>query len=161
MDESGRYNMKKEYRLVLYTVETTEGMEWVAEYPDLKGCCGGGKTQIEAIQDAEDNKEVFLSALEEDAHPVPLPTNPYHSDYSGKCTVRMSKSLHKKLSCLAEEEGVSMNQLIVEAIAERVERKSFETKRTLSTSPQGYAPSFQSIFEIWENMDTQNVRYSM
>ena len=38
--------------------------EWCVEYPDLKGCVGGGDTIEEAIADAEASKSVYLSYLE-------------------------------------------------------------------------------------------------
>lgn len=56
--------------MVLLTVETTDGSEWVAEFPDLPGCCGGGQTAEEAVVDANDNKEAYIRALVEDGLPI-------------------------------------------------------------------------------------------
>ena len=41
-------------------------------------------------------------------------------EYSGKVNVRMPKSLHRDLAHRAEQEGVSLNQLIVTALARSV-----------------------------------------
>lgn len=127
--------MNNEYRFISYPIETTNGTEWAVEFPDLKGCCGGGDTPEEAIADAKYNKDSYLQTLIDEGKPLPQPTDPYNYDYSGKCTVRMSKTLHKELACLAEEENVSMNQLIVEAIAERINKHSNESMKTTVALP--------------------------
>lgn len=41
--------------------------------------------------------------------------------YSGKVNLRMPKSLHRDLARRAEEEGVSLNQFMVVALARAVE----------------------------------------
>lgn len=41
-------------------------------------------------------------------------------EYSGKVNLRMPKSLHRDLARRAQEEGVSLNQMIVTALARSV-----------------------------------------
>lgn len=42
------------YSMKMYPIHFDDGRtEWCVEYPDLKGCVGGGDTVEEAIKDAE------------------------------------------------------------------------------------------------------------
>ena len=64
----------------------------------------------------------LIAGLIEDAigqgKTVPAPAGPKDfEEYSGRVTLRMSKSLHATVSRQAEENGVSLNSWIVEAIA--------------------------------------------
>ncbi len=55
--------------------------------------------------------------------------------FSGKFVVRVPKSLHRKLSELAEQEGVSLNQWINTVLAEAV-GSSCAQKATQKADPQ-------------------------
>jgi predicted transcriptional regulator len=46
----------------------------------------------------------------------------------GALTVRLPDSLHEKLRDLAEEEGISMNQLVMLAVSEKVTRLDAEAQ---------------------------------
>lgn len=50
--------------------------------------------------------------------PLPYEADP-HKAFSGRVTLRMSKSLHAQVAKFAAEDGISQNQWIVEAIAQR------------------------------------------
>lgn len=52
-----------DYRILLYQIDTDDGKEWIAEYPELKYCSGSGKTQEEALKMAEKEKKFYLEAL--------------------------------------------------------------------------------------------------
>lgn len=108
----------KQYKISLYQIETANGPEWIAEYPELKYCSGSGKTQLEALKMAEDEKDFYLEALKAIGEESPICDK--SNNYSGKFTVRVSKSLHEKAVMKAQEEGVSLNSLVAEALAERV-----------------------------------------
>lgn len=114
----------KNYRIELFEIETESGVEWVAEYPDLKGCVGGGVTPEEALSEAEENKIIYLSMLTELGKPVPKPTEKKKTSASGKLSLRLSKSMHEEIVTKSDKEGVSINQYIVEAIAEKNGRES-------------------------------------
>ena len=106
------------YKMEIYAVETTDGVEWNVEFPEVKGCGGAGKTKIEAILDAEENLKFHLQFLEEEGLPIPKAEDVDLSNkYSGKFTVRMSKSLHRTATELAQIDGVSLNAFVVEAIS--------------------------------------------
>lgn len=107
-----------DYKISLYQIDTADGKEWIAEYPELKYCSGSGKTQEEALKMAEEEKEFYLEALQANGEEAPVPDK--LNSYSGKFTVRVSKTLHEKAVLKAQEEGVSLNSLVAEALAEKV-----------------------------------------
>lgn len=49
----------------IYTIETTGGVEFVAEIPALKGCVGSGNSYEEALEELLENKTIYLETLEE------------------------------------------------------------------------------------------------
>lgn len=106
------------YRFNVYPVETTEGVEWIVRFPEVNNCGGSGKTVELAIQDAYENLEFELAMMEEEGKPLPISNS--KNNYSGKLLVRMPKSLHERLTKIAEEEEVSINQLVVSTLSERV-----------------------------------------
>lgn len=75
---------------------------------------------------AEEEKRFYLEALKNIGEEVPVP-NKFHN-YSGKFSVRVSKSLHAKAVVAAQEEGLSLNALVLEALVERVYNKQKLTK---------------------------------
>lgn len=63
-----------DYAMIVYPMHLENGKtEWCVEYPDLKGCVGGGDTIEEAIADAEATKAVYLRYLKEEGIELPVP----------------------------------------------------------------------------------------
>lgn len=108
------------YGFKVYQVEIENELFWFAESTDLKGCAGQGKTCDEAIRELEENEAVWLQMAEEDGGAIPSPSVEKPLAYSGKFTVRLSKSLHQRAAETADREGISLNAFVIEAIAERV-----------------------------------------
>lgn len=106
-------HMNKNYPMRLYTDESSDLVEWIAEYSDLPGCIGVGDTAEEAIAEAEINKNLWLEAAEKSGSKIPEPSEIYSNSYSGKFNIRLPKFLHKALSIKADEEETSLNQLCV------------------------------------------------
>ena len=104
--------------------------EWCVEYPDLKGCVGGGDTIEEAIADAQATKSVYLSYLKEEGIELPVPKDE-GSLPSGKIALRVPKTTHKQLLENAQMDGVSLNTYINTAISEKIGRASFSNQRIL------------------------------
>lgn len=114
--------MKKQeldYEIKMYTIETTNGIEYVAEIPELKGCIGSGISYTEALEEVLENKEVYLETLIELKKPIPTPMSA-QTKYSGRFSVRISPRLHQKVAKISEEYGISINQFIVETLSEAV-----------------------------------------
>lgn len=114
------YYLELSYSLLLHEIEDEGKKYWIAELPDLPGCKSHGSTAAEAIKNAQEaKKDWILDALEE-GEEIPTPTD--RDNFSGKTLVRMSRSLHRALSLLAESEKLSLNQLIVTMLAKEVGR---------------------------------------
>lgn len=95
---------------------------WFVRIKELPGCMSQGETPEEAMQMIEDAMRGWLEAELKRGNPIPEPRA--EEEYSGKFVVRVSKSLHRKLAELAEQDGVSLNQWINTALAEAVGKAS-------------------------------------
>lgn len=111
------YDMK----IFQYT-NSNDQIEWVVEFPDLKGCSAVGASPEEALQEAEIAKEIWLETYYEVHSKYPATTT-HQTEYSGKLLLRMTKTLHKQLAEQAEEEGVSLNMLCNTILAEGFSEK--------------------------------------
>lgn len=69
-----KYNVRIDVR------ETDCGFVFVARYPSLKGVSGTGNTQMEALQDLEENAKAHIEFMKMDGQEPPNPD----SDYEGK-----------------------------------------------------------------------------
>lgn len=145
--------MGNDYEVKIYTIDTTEGVEFVAEIPELKGCIGSGNSYEEALEELLENKIVYLETLQELGKEIPLPKQKKQK-FSGKLSLRLSNRLHKKVANVAEELGVSINQYIVETLAESVgannkvfnlsqqklrQKEEFVLKNNLADSYENYS----------------------
>jgi len=84
----------------------------VRELPDVAEYAGSFQ---EAYELAIDTIETTAQIFAEQGRKMPPPA-PAADEYSGRITVRTTRSLHRELSLLAEEENVSLNQLIVSVL---------------------------------------------
>jgi len=92
---------------------------WVIESKELNGCVAQGDTVEEALKDFEQNEQEWLEAAKE--YNIPIPEQKaYQNDFSGKFTVRVAKSTHKKLVELASDEGISLNQFVNDVLCEKI-----------------------------------------
>jgi len=85
----------------------------VKELPDLAEY---GDTFEEAYALAIDAIETTAEVFAEKGKPMPVPQE-VADDYSGRVTLRLPKSLHRALAESAGEEGVSLNQHLVNILA--------------------------------------------
>jgi predicted RNase H-like HicB family nuclease len=82
-----------------------------ARVVELDGCFSEGTTMAEALANLDDALEIWLSAAIESGVPIPTPRGETDVvEYSGRFTVRLPKSWHRKLAEAAAQEGVSLNQ---------------------------------------------------
>lgn len=69
--------------------------------------------------------------------PIPFETE---DEYSGRVTLRITKSLHKSASLMADREGASLNQFLSTIVAEAVgERKGKISNIATVFTAQGYS----------------------
>jgi antitoxin HicB len=98
-----------------------DGSGYTAEIPDLPGCITCADTLPELWEMIEDAKRTWLEGSLAEGLPIPEPALPLaDEELSGKFTVRVPRSLHRKLIEQAQREGVSLNQFINAALAETV-----------------------------------------
>jgi predicted HicB family RNase H-like nuclease len=88
----------------------------VNELPDLKVYCD---TYSEAYEELVEAIETAQTMFAEQGREFPQ-AEPAEESFSGRVTLRMSKSLHRSVHEKALRDGVSLNQWIVEAVGCRV-----------------------------------------
>jgi|HubBroStandDraft_1064217.scaffolds.fasta_scaffold08236_6 predicted HicB family RNase H-like nuclease len=94
----------------------------VREFPDLAEFAD---TREEAIALAMDAIETLKKAADEEGRQFPEPFED-EEEYSGRVTLRMSKSMHREVALRAEAESVSLNSYIVECVAMRTSQSAPE-----------------------------------
>jgi antitoxin HicB len=114
--------MKKtieEYMKLPYAIEITpdEGSYFV-KVKELEGCMSVGDTRAEALDMIDDAMRGWLEIALEDGLEIPRPEALREDKYSGKFALRLPKSLHRKVAESAEQDGVSVNQYMVNLLAE-------------------------------------------
>lgn len=61
--DRGEQRIKEKYVPIISTIETDDGLEYLAEFKEFLFCGGSGKTEEEAIEDAYKNLEIYLEEL--------------------------------------------------------------------------------------------------
>jgi predicted HicB family RNase H-like nuclease len=90
--------------------------------------------EVEALSSLQDALESWLSAALESAIEIPSPRGESEpEEYSGRFSVRLPRSLHRRLAMRAEAEGCSLNQLVSTALAEAVDPRSHTAPKTLGS----------------------------
>ena len=84
----------------------------VKELPDVREYAESAQ---EAYELAIDTIETGAAIFAETNRPFPPPSSP-RDEFSGRVTLRLSKSMHRALASVAEDEGVSLNQQLVTAL---------------------------------------------
>jgi predicted HicB family RNase H-like nuclease len=127
--KQAEYYMSLPYTMIVkYRAE--QGGYYVASYIELPDLTMTGDTPENAIKELlAEKQEWFEECLKRDI-PVPLPLEP--QKFSGKVALRMPPSLHESLIRISEFEGVSLNQLMVSALARSVGRVEKMHKRKIS-----------------------------
>lgn len=109
--------MEREYRFEVFTDYSSGEREYVVKYYDFENVIGVGDSIAEAIEDANENLDLYLQYCKEQNRSIPEPSIHEESSFSGKVTLRMSRSLHKLVDKKSKEEGISLNAYLNEAIA--------------------------------------------
>ncbi len=109
--------LSQKYPVVLTPLKEQEGGGWFAEIKELPGCMADGETPQEAMESIEESKRLWITTAVKHGRSVPLPETDEQDEYSGRLTLRMPKSLHRKVADLAKREGISLNQFLLSAVA--------------------------------------------
>jgi len=102
-----------------YPIELVkEDGQFTASYPDLPGCVSFGDSPDEAVSELETVKALWVIGQLEGGNSIPLPSS-YEDKFSGKFVIRIPKTLHRLLHLEAGQQGVSLNQYVAYALANR------------------------------------------
>lgn len=115
--------MYQNYKKTVFPYTNKDGSTtWVVEYPDLPGCSAVGNTEEEALKESKIASELWLDEYFEQHKFYPIPKE-ISNNFSGRLLVRLPKTLHKELVIEAEEEGVSLNSLLIALLAQNYGKK--------------------------------------
>jgi antitoxin HicB len=112
----------QEYLALPYTITIRKDPRdeiYVARISELPGCSAHGASDTEALERIRESLSVWIEDALEAGDEIPVPDE-ISALPSGKWLQRVPRSLHSKLIKLARKEGVSLNQLVVMALAELV-----------------------------------------
>lgn len=104
-----------------WSPEQGEYMGRCIEFPSLSRLA---PTMQEAIAGIEHAVDEHVAERHRDGYDVPAPLT--ERQYSGKFVVRTSPALHARLAVEAAEQNVSMNQWVVQKLADRPMSKLFD-----------------------------------
>jgi predicted HicB family RNase H-like nuclease len=113
-NKSIEYYMALPYKVEVYPDK--EGKGFAALIPDLHGCMTSADSLAELWPMVEEAKRLWLEVALEDGIPIAEPKPVEVEEYSGKFVLRLAKTLHRQLAHHAEEEGLSLNSLVVSLI---------------------------------------------
>jgi len=108
------------YPVKLFYSEEDKG--YIAIIPDLPGSSAFGETPEKALKEIKIVEKMWLEVASKEGMKIPTPST--EKQYSGRILARTPKTLHKQLAELAEDEGVSLNQLVVFLLSEAVKSPS-------------------------------------
>lgn len=148
MSKNLEYYLNLRYRIQLD--QEADGT-FVAHHPDLSGCIAEGETASEAVDNLCAARELWISVRLEDQLPVPEPVT--EPEYSGRLLVRMPKSLHGALARLAENEGTSLNQLIVSALSAHTQNPSY----CLASAEDLFSDIYRQVATHWRSRVTSQL----
>ena len=98
-----------QHRVELRPLTDAEGGGWLASFPDLPGCMSDGETPEEALHNAAEAESAWLAANAQWG--APKPQKP------ARLVARLPRSVHRDLQARAQEEGVSINTMMVTLLA--------------------------------------------
>src|SRR5262249_9786749 len=98
-----------------------EKKSFTARVPELGQCQAEGGTRAEAIAHAEEEINAQLANMREQGGQAPAAVD--DKDLTGQFQVKVSKTLHRELEWLAHNEGVSLDQLAGELLAQAAEAR--------------------------------------
>lgn len=124
------------YMNLPYTIKLIreEAGGYFIEIEELPGCMSQGETREEALENIEDAKRVWLESMLKKKQAIPEPD--ITKEYSGKFLVRIPSSLHRRIARLAKKEGVSLNQMVLTLLAEKVTARELSGHDYHAASPR-------------------------
>ncbi len=103
------------YTRLIQEINDESGHYYYGCILELDGCQSTADTIDSLMDSLNEAMEGYLEIKVEMNLPIPMPLQ--DDGYSGRFVVRLPKSLHKKLSIEASNEGVSLNQWVCHKLA--------------------------------------------
>lgn len=122
-------------------VPDTETGTYTALIQEFPGCIAQGSSQSKALEALKSAAESWLEAALDMKLTIPTPA--FEPEYSGKIALRISRSYHAQAIKAAERDGISLNQFLAGAIAEKLgsERPSQISARRVTRGPLTVLPT--------------------
>lgn len=108
--------LQEPYAFILTEDKDSGGFS--AEVLELPGCIDYGDNAQEAIANLENTAKAWIEIELERGHEIPPPSA--NHGFSGRIALRLPRSLHRLATRMAKQDGTSVNQFLVSAIAARV-----------------------------------------
>lgn len=107
-----KYYQELEWPVTL-TQEHDDGDYFVATIKEMPGLIATGDTPEEAIAESKDAANAWLLAAFDKGYKIIEPDDSdVYQNFSGKVSLRMPKTQHRRLTQLAKLEGMSLNSYI-------------------------------------------------
>lgn len=117
--------------------EHDDGDYFVATIKEMPGLIATGDTAEEAISEAKDASNAWLELAIKKGYTIVEPdVSDVYKNFSGKVSLRMPKTLHKRLTKLSKLEEMSLNSYINYVIGLGIE--STVTYENISIEPEKY-----------------------
>ena len=110
MDKNLEYYMKLKYPVVISELEDEGETIYKARIEELPGLVVYAHSLDDVVSELNTAKQAWFETALELNRRIREPND--LDEYSGRTTIRMSRSLHKKLVELAKTENVSLNAVI-------------------------------------------------
>lgn len=107
--------LKQPYLRIL--TPDAESGTYAAEILEFPGCVAEGSSPEEAYQRLEISAESWIEAASDLGQDIPRPLSA--KGFGGRVALRLPKSLHRQAALAAIRDGVSLNQFLVSAVAEK------------------------------------------
>ena len=105
-----------------------EDNAFIATCPEFPGLSAFGSTEEEAIAEGKIALQLMIETYQESGISLPQPMQAGREQHSGQFRVRLPKSLHRQAAQIAAADGISLNQLVVSAVEQRVAAKQVGTR---------------------------------
>lgn len=118
--------MEFDYATVITKIKDDSEEYYKVWLPDLPGLAIYVDSKEEIEEELEDAKKAWFASRINHNQKIPLPQ--FNLSKSGRITLRVPKSLHAKLEYKADEEGISLNQLLNHLIERGLEKENVTNK---------------------------------
>ena len=108
--------LRQPYSRVLTPDE--ESGTYTARIQEFPGCVAQGDSPAEAYENLEQAARSWIVAAQDLGQEIPPPKS--EEAFSGRILLRLPRSLHRRAAAMAEQDGTSLNQFVVAAVAECV-----------------------------------------